>query len=56
MWDGHNVMTVRDFSIGELSKRTDVNIETIRYYEKIGCNRRSNNPSLKRLICSVAPE
>ena len=24
------------FTIGELSKRTDVNIETIRYYEKIG--------------------
>ena len=25
-----------EFTIGELSKRTDVNIETIRYYEKIG--------------------
>lgn len=25
-----------DFSIGELSKRTAVNIETVRYYEKIG--------------------
>ena len=26
----------RDFSIGELSRRSGVNIETIRYYEKIG--------------------
>jgi MerR family mercuric resistance operon transcriptional regulator len=25
-----------EFSIGELSKQSDVNIETIRYYEKIG--------------------
>ncbi len=28
--------TIREFRIGELSKRTGVNIETIRYYEKIG--------------------
>ena len=27
---------IRDFSIGALSRRTAVNIETIRYYEKIG--------------------
>jgi len=27
---------VREFTIGQLSKLTDVNIETIRYYEKIG--------------------
>ena len=26
----------KEFTIGELSKRTGVNIETIRYYEKIG--------------------
>lgn len=26
---------IRDFSIGELSRRSGVNIETIRYYEKI---------------------
>ncbi|MBA3519433.1 MAG: helix-turn-helix domain-containing protein [Rhizobiales bacterium] len=28
-------MALREFSIGELSQRTGVNIETIRYYEKI---------------------
>jgi MerR family transcriptional regulator, mercuric resistance operon regulatory protein len=27
---------VREFTIGRLSRLTDVNIETIRYYEKIG--------------------
>lgn len=27
---------MREFTIGELSRLTDVNIETIRYYEKIG--------------------
>ncbi|MBA3562581.1 MAG: helix-turn-helix domain-containing protein [Gammaproteobacteria bacterium] len=27
---------MRDFSIGELSRRSGVNIETIRYYERIG--------------------
>jgi MerR family mercuric resistance operon transcriptional regulator len=27
---------MRDISIGELSRRSGVNIETIRYYEKIG--------------------
>ena len=26
----------KNFTIGSLSKKTDVNIETIRYYEKIG--------------------
>lgn len=29
-------MRATGFSIGELSKKSDVNIETIRYYEKIG--------------------
>jgi MerR family mercuric resistance operon transcriptional regulator len=29
------MMAVQHFSIGDLSKRTGVNIETIRYYEKI---------------------
>jgi MerR family mercuric resistance operon transcriptional regulator len=29
-------MKATGFSIGELSKQSDVNIETIRYYEKIG--------------------
>lgn len=29
----------RDFSIGELSRRSGVNIETIRYYEKVGLMR-----------------
>lgn len=27
---------IRDFGIGELSRRSGVNIETIRYYERIG--------------------
>jgi DNA-binding transcriptional MerR regulator len=26
----------RDIAIGELSRRTECNIETIRYYERIG--------------------
>jgi len=30
-----SIETVIHFSIGELSRRTSVNIETIRYYEKI---------------------
>ena len=30
------VKIAKGFTIGELSKRTGVNIETIRYYEKIG--------------------
>ncbi|MBL1429971.1 MAG: helix-turn-helix domain-containing protein [Robiginitomaculum sp.] len=30
-----SIETVIQFSIGELSRRTSVNIETIRYYEKI---------------------
>lgn len=29
-------MAAHDFLIGDLSKRTGVNIETVRYYEKIG--------------------
>ncbi|MCF4098431.1 MerR family transcriptional regulator [Maritalea mediterranea] len=29
-------MTGKAFSIGEVSRATDVNIETIRYYERIG--------------------
>ena len=29
-------LALQEFSIGELSQRTGVNIETIRYYEKIG--------------------
>jgi MerR family transcriptional regulator, mercuric resistance operon regulatory protein len=28
--------TVREFTIGEISRLSDVNIETIRYFEKIG--------------------
>lgn len=48
-----------EFTIGELSKRTGVNIETIRYYEKIGIMpnpprssggyRMYSTPHLKRL-------
>ncbi len=48
-----------EFTIGELSKRTGVNIETIRYYEKIGIMpnpprssggyRMYSNPHLERL-------
>lgn len=29
-------MAEKNFTIGELSRRTDVNIETIRYFERIG--------------------
>ena len=49
----------RGYPIGEMSKRTDVNIETIRYYERIkimpqpdrtaGGNRQYNYDQLKRL-------
>jgi MerR family transcriptional regulator, mercuric resistance operon regulatory protein len=30
------VTSLSDISIGELSRRTDCNVETIRYYERIG--------------------
>ena len=49
----------RGYPIGEMSKRTGVNIETIRYYERIkimpqpdrtaGGNRHYNQDQLKRL-------
>jgi MerR family mercuric resistance operon transcriptional regulator len=49
----------RGYPIGEMSKRTGVNIETIRYYERIGImpqpdrtaggNRQYNHNQLKRL-------
>lgn len=50
---------MRGYSIGAMSKRTGVNIETIRYYERIGImpvpdrtaggNRQYNHDQLKRL-------
>jgi len=53
------ITTSRGYSIGELSRRTGVNIETIRYYEKSGImpkpdrteggNRQFNHEQLKRL-------
>jgi MerR family mercuric resistance operon transcriptional regulator len=53
------VTNARGYPIGEMSKRTDVNIETIRYYERInimpkpdrtaGGNRQYNHDQLKRL-------
>jgi len=49
----------RGYGIGEMSRRTGVNIETIRYYERIGLllspdrtaggNRQYNHDALKRL-------
>ena len=49
----------RGYAIGEMSKRTGVNIETVRYYERInimpkpdrtaGGNRQYNHDQLKRL-------
>ena len=36
MQGGNFLSRIRDFGIGALSQRTAVNIETIRYYEKIG--------------------
>ena len=49
----------RGYSIGEVSKQTGVNIETVRYYERIGImpkpdrtsggNRQYNHQELKRL-------
>lgn len=60
---GFNIMTAitnsRGYAIGEMSKRTGVNIETIRYYERINImpkpdrtpsgNRQYNHDQLKRL-------
>ncbi len=50
----------KNFTIGSLSKKTDVNIETIRYYEKIGVmpqpqrseggNRLYDTEQVKRLL------
>lgn len=55
----HEFTNARGYAIGEMSKRTDVNIETIRYYERIqimpkpdrtaGGNRQYNHDQLKRL-------
>lgn len=52
-------MTKRGYSIGDVSKATSVNIETVRYYERIkllpkpdrttGGNRQYNHDQLKRL-------
>ena len=54
-----NFTNARGYPIGEMSKRTGVNIETIRYYERInimqkpdrtaGGNRQYNHDQLKRL-------
>lgn len=53
------VTKTRGYAIGEMSRRTGVNIETIRYYERIklmpkpvrtsGGNRQYNHDQLKRL-------
>ena len=53
------ITNARGYSIGEVSKRTGVNIETIRYYERIklmpkpdrttGGNRQFSHDQLKRL-------
>ncbi|MHC5307684.1 MerR family transcriptional regulator [Bartonella sp. LJL80] len=53
-------MKIKQFSIGELSKATGCNIETMRYYEKIGLlqpaertsgnQRRYGDPHYKRLL------
>jgi MerR family transcriptional regulator, mercuric resistance operon regulatory protein len=50
----------KGYAIGQMSRRTGVNIETIRYYERIeimpkpdrskGGNRQYNHPQLKRLF------
>jgi len=55
----HEVTKTRGYAIGEMSRRTGVNIETIRYYERIelmpkpdrtsGGNRQYNHDQLKRL-------
>ena len=54
------VTMTKNFTIGSLSKKTDVNIETIRYYEKIGVmpqpqrseggNRLYDTEQVKRLL------
>ena len=54
-----DITNARGYPIGEMSKRTGVNIETIRYYERInimpkpdrtaGGNRQYNHDQLKRL-------
>ncbi len=53
------ITKTRGYAIGEMSKRTGVNIETIRYYERIGLlpkpdrtaggNRQYNHEQLKQL-------
>ncbi len=53
------ITKMRGYAIGEMSRRTGVNIETIRYYERIriipkpdrteGGNRQYNHQQLKRL-------
>ena len=53
------ITKTRGYAIGEMSKRTEVNIETIRYYERIsllpkpdrtaGGNRQYNHEQLKQL-------
>ena len=55
----NNITNTRGYAIGEMSKRTGVNIETIRYYERIallpkpdrtaGGNRQYNHEQLKQL-------
>ncbi|WP_306257629.1 helix-turn-helix domain-containing protein [Pararhizobium sp. IMCC21322] len=54
-----DITNARGYAIGEMSKRTRVNIETVRYYERInimpkpdrttGGNRQYNHDQLKRL-------
>lgn len=54
-----SVTNARGYAIGEMSRRTSVNIETIRYYERVnlmpkpdrttGGNRQYNHEQLKRL-------
>ena len=54
------VTNARGYPIGQMSRETDVNIETIRYYERIGImpepdrtaggNRQYNHDQLKRLF------
>jgi MerR family mercuric resistance operon transcriptional regulator len=53
------ITKTRGYAIGEISRRTGVNIETVRYYERIGIipkpdrtkggNRQYNHEQLKRL-------
>jgi len=54
------IANTKGYAIGEMSRRTGVNIETIRYYERIGVlprpdrtrggNRQYNHDQLKRLF------